>query len=49
MGYDDDCHEEPYDGYEERMEPVNLVAEGCTESDITDALMTAGLISEKRP
>lgn len=49
MGYYDDYYEEPYDGYEERIEPVNLVAEGCTESDITDALMTAGLISEKRP
>lgn len=49
MGYYDDDYEESYDGYEERIEPVNLVAEGCTESDITDALMTAGLISEKRP
>lgn len=49
MGYYDDDYEEPYDGYEERIEPVNLVAEECTESDITDALMTAGLISEKRP
>ena len=49
MGYYDDDYEEPYDGYEERIEPVNLVAEGCTESDITDALLTAGLISEKRP
>ena len=39
MGYYDDDYEEPYDGYEERIEPVNLVAEGCTESDITDALL----------
>lgn len=49
MGYYGDDYEEPYDGYEEHIELVNLVAEGCTESDITDALMTAGLISEKRP
>ncbi len=49
MGYYDDDYEEPYDGYEERIEPVNLVAEGCTESDITDALLAASLISEKRP
>ena len=48
MGYYDD-YEEPYDGYEERIEPVNLVAEGCTENDITDALLATGLISEKRP
>lgn len=27
MGYYDDYYEEPYDGYEERIEPVNLVAE----------------------
>lgn len=49
MGYYGDDYEEPYDGYEERIEPVNLVAEGCTESDITDALLAAGLISEKSP
>ena len=49
MGYYDDDYEEPYGGYEERIEPVNLVAEGCTESDITDALLAAGLISEKGP
>lgn len=49
MGYYDDDYEEAFDGYEERIEPVNLVADGCAESDITDALMTAGLISEKKP
>lgn len=38
-----------YDDYEERIEPVNLVTEGCTEADITYALLVAGLISEKRP
>ena len=27
MGYYDDDYEESYDGYEERIEPVNLVAE----------------------
>ena len=48
MGYYDD-YEKSYDGYEEHIEPVNLVAEECTESDITDALLAAGLISEKRP
>lgn len=47
MGYDD--YEEPYDGYDERIEPVRLVAEACTEKEITDALMAAGLVSEKRP
>lgn len=54
MGYYDDDYnddyDEPYDdGYEECIEPVKLVAEDCAESDITDALLTAGLISEKRP
>lgn len=49
MGYYDDDYEEPYNGYEERIEPVNLVAEGCTEADITEALLAASLISEKRP
>lgn len=39
-----------YDGdYEERIEPVNLVTEACTEADITDALLAAGLIFEERP
>ena len=45
MEYYDDDYEKTYDGYEEHIEPVNLVAEICTESDITDALLTAGLIS----
>lgn len=49
MEYYDDDYEKIYDGYEEHIEPVNLVAEICTESDITDALLTAGLISEKKP
>jgi len=49
MGYYDDYYEESYDGYNERIEPVNLAAEECTESDITDALLTAGLIAEKKP
>lgn len=49
MEYYDDDYEKTYDGYEEHIEPVNLVAEICTESDITDALLTAGLISEKKP
>ena len=49
MGYYDDDYEEPYDGYEDRIEPVSLVAEECAESDITEALMAAGLISEKGP
>lgn len=49
MGYYDDDYEEPYSGYEECIEPVSLVTEACTENDITDALLVAGLISEKRP
>lgn len=49
MIYYDDDYEGPYDGYEEHIEPVNLVAEDCTEKDITDALLATGLISEKRP
>ena len=49
MEYYDDDYEKTYDGYEEHIEPVNLVAEICTESDITDALLTAELISEKKP
>ena len=28
MGYYDDYYEEPYDGYEERIEPVNLALHG---------------------
>lgn len=38
-----------YDDYEERIEPVNLVTEACTEADITEALLAAGLIFEERP
>ena len=33
MEYYDDDYEKTYDGYEEHIEPVNLVAEICTESD----------------
>ncbi len=49
MGYYEDDFEEPYYGYEERIEPVNLVAEEITESDITETLLAAGLVFEKRP
>lgn len=42
MGYYDD-------DYKERIEPVNLVTEACTEADITEALLAAGLIFEERP
>ena len=48
MGYYDD-YEEPYSGYEEHIEPVCLVDKECMEEDITDALMKAGLIYDKRP
>lgn len=48
MGYYDD-DEESYYCYKERIEPVNLVVESCTEKDITYALMEAGLIQDKAP
>lgn len=38
-----------YDDYKERIEPVNLVTEACTEADITEALLAAELIFEERP
>lgn len=49
MGYCEEDYEEPNDGYEEYIEAVNLIAEECTESDITSALVTAGLIVESKP
>lgn len=49
MGYYDDGEEESYYCYEERIEPVSLVVEACTEKDITYALMEAGLIQDKTP
>lgn len=48
MGYYDD-DEELYYCYEERIEQVSLVAEPCTEKDITRALMEAGLIQDEAP
>lgn len=48
MGYYDD-DEESYNGYVERIEPVSLVAESCTDKDITYALLYAGLINDKAP
>lgn len=49
MWYYDDDEEESYYGYEERIEPVSLVAGGCTEKDVVDALLEADLIQDKTP
>jgi hypothetical protein len=49
MGYYEDDEAESYYCYEERIEPVSLVAEGCTEKDIEDALMETGLIQDTTP
>lgn len=49
MGYYDDDEGEQYYDYEECIEPVSLVAEACTEKDVIDALMEAGLIQDKTP
>ncbi|MCC8105771.1 MAG: hypothetical protein LIO99_07175 [Clostridiales bacterium] len=48
MGYDDDDYEEYYE-YDDRVEPVSLVAEYFSERELTDTLMDAGLISERTP
>lgn len=48
MGYYDD-DEELYYCYPERIEPVSLVVESCTEKDISYALMEAGLIQDTTP
>lgn len=49
MSYYDYDDVESYYGYEERIEPVSLVAETCTEKDIIDALMETGLIQDNTP
>ena len=49
MEYYDDEYEESYDNYEEHIEPVSLIAEECTEMDITKALLEMGLILDKNP
>lgn len=48
MGYYDDDVESYY-CYPERIEPVSLVVEPCTEKDISYALMEAGLIQDTTP
>lgn len=48
MGYYDDDVESYY-CYPERIEPVSLVVESCTEKDISYALMEAGLIQDTTP
>ncbi len=48
MGYDDEDYEDYYE-YDDRIEPVSLVAEYFSEEELTDTLMGAGLISEKTP
>lgn len=45
--YDDDV--ESYYCYPERIEPVSLVVESCTEKDISYALIEAGLIQDTTP
>lgn len=49
MGYYNDDEGESYYDYEEGVEPVSLVVEACTEKDVTDALIEAGLIQDKTP
>lgn len=48
MGYYDD-DEESYYCYPERIEPVSLIVESCTEKDISYALMEVGLIQDATP
>lgn len=48
MGYYDD-YEDSYDLYEEHFEPVSLVAEECSEKEITDVLMSTGIPIERKP
>lgn len=48
MGYYDD-YDDSYDLYEERLEPVNLVAGECTEKEITDVLMSTGIPIDRKP
>ena len=51
MGYYDDYddYEEVYGVYDEQLELINLVAEECTEKDITDTLMNTGFLIECKP
>lgn len=49
MGYYDDDYEEQLNCIVEHIAPVLLVAEDCTESDITNALVEAGLVPNSRP
>lgn len=48
MGYYDDDYEEVFE-YDGKIEPVSLLIEECSEKELTDALMTAGLINETAP